>query len=49
LVNAPDKRLIEIPGATHHIMLETNRIELFTAVQAFLDEPNRPFVAQSAL
>jgi pimeloyl-ACP methyl ester carboxylesterase len=42
LVNAPDKRLIEIPGATHHIMLETNRIELFTAVQAFLDEPNRP-------
>jgi pimeloyl-ACP methyl ester carboxylesterase len=38
LVNAPDKRLIEIAGATHHIMLETNRMKLFTAVQAFLDE-----------
>jgi pimeloyl-ACP methyl ester carboxylesterase len=42
LVNAPDKRLIEISGATHHIMLETNRTQLFTAVQAFLDQPNGP-------
>jgi pimeloyl-ACP methyl ester carboxylesterase len=41
LVNAPDKRLIEIAGATHHVMLETNRMQLFGAVQAFLDEPHR--------
>jgi pimeloyl-ACP methyl ester carboxylesterase len=40
LVNAPDKRLVEIPDATHHVMLETNRMQLFTVVQAFLDEPN---------
>jgi pimeloyl-ACP methyl ester carboxylesterase len=42
LVNAPDKRLIEIPGATHHVMLETNRMKLFTAVQDFLDGTHGP-------
>jgi pimeloyl-ACP methyl ester carboxylesterase len=38
LVNSPDKRLIELREGTHHIMLEKNRMELFEAVQTFLDD-----------
>ena len=37
LVNAPDKRLVELPRGTHNVMMETNRLQLFEAVQAFLD------------
>ena len=42
LVNAPDKRLVELPEGTHHVMLEKNRFKLFDAVQAFLDESSKP-------
>ena len=38
LVNAPAKRLVELPQGTHSVMMETHRFALFDAVQAFLDE-----------
>lgn len=38
LVNAPSKRLVELPEGTHSVMMERNRLDLFAAVQAFLDE-----------
>jgi pimeloyl-ACP methyl ester carboxylesterase len=38
LVNAPTKRLVMIGEATHTVIMERNRSELFRAVQAFLDE-----------
>jgi len=38
LVNAPYKRLVLLPEGTHTIMLEKNRIDLFNAVQQFLEE-----------
>jgi pimeloyl-ACP methyl ester carboxylesterase len=38
LVNAPEKRLVELPQGTHSVMMETHRVALFEAVQAFLDE-----------
>ena len=38
LVNSPGRRLVTIPEATHTMMLEKNRLMLFRAVQAFLDE-----------
>ena len=38
MVNAPGKRLVELPEGTHHIVMEKNRMELFRTVQAFLDE-----------
>lgn len=38
LVNAPDKRYVELGRGTHMICLERNRDALFGAVQAFLDE-----------
>jgi len=38
LVNSPDKRLVELPEGTHSVMMEENRLELFEAVQAFLDK-----------
>jgi pimeloyl-ACP methyl ester carboxylesterase len=41
LVNAPGKRYVQLPEGTHHVMLEKNRIMLFEAVQAFLDEAGR--------
>ncbi len=40
LVNSPGKRLVMLAEGTHHMMLEKNRLELFKAVQAFLDEAN---------
>ena len=41
LVNAPGKRYIQLPEGTHTIMMERNRLMLFEAVQAFLDEAGR--------
>ena len=38
LVNAPGKRYVQLPEGTHTIMMEKNRLMLFEAVQAFLDE-----------
>ncbi len=38
LVNAPGKRFIMLAEGTHTIMMEKNRLELFRAVQGFLDE-----------
>jgi len=38
LVNSPGKRLVELAEGTHHIVMEKNRVKLFEAVQAFLDE-----------
>ncbi len=37
LVNAPQKQYVEIGEGTHSIMLERNRMQLFRAVQSFLD------------
>lgn len=39
LVNAPAKQYLEIGEGTHSIMLERNRMQLFRAVQTFLDGP----------
>jgi pimeloyl-ACP methyl ester carboxylesterase len=39
LVNAPYKQLVHIGEATHTVMMEKNRMQLFRAVQAFLQEP----------
>ncbi|WOH61178.1 alpha/beta hydrolase [Bradyrhizobium sp. BWC-3-1] len=41
LVNAPDKRYVLLAEGTHSISLERNRLKLFEAVQAFLDEAKR--------
>ena len=41
LVNAPDKRLVELAQGTHSVMMETHRFALFEAVQKFLDEGDR--------
>jgi pimeloyl-ACP methyl ester carboxylesterase len=38
MVNSPGKRLVMLAEGTHHMMLEKNRLALFRAVQAFLDE-----------
>ena len=38
LVNAPEKKLVELPEGTHSVMMERNRLDLFASVQAFLDE-----------
>lgn len=38
LVNSSGKRLVMLAEGTHHMMLESNRLALFRAVQAFLDE-----------
>ncbi len=41
LVNAPGKRLVILAEGTHTIIMEKNRMKLFEAVQAFLDEAGR--------
>lgn len=41
LVNAPGKRYVELAEGTHTIMMEKNRLKLFEAVQAFLDQQDR--------
>jgi pimeloyl-ACP methyl ester carboxylesterase len=38
MVNAPGKRMVMLAEGTHHMMFEANRMALFHAVQAFLDE-----------
>ena len=38
LANAPYKRLVMLAEGTHTVMLEKNRIDLFNAVQQFLEE-----------
>jgi pimeloyl-ACP methyl ester carboxylesterase len=38
LVNAPHKRCVMLAEGTHTIIMEKNRLELFGAVQDFLDE-----------
>jgi pimeloyl-ACP methyl ester carboxylesterase len=41
LVNAPNKRYVMLAEGTHTICMEKNRLQLFAAVQAFLDEAGR--------
>jgi pimeloyl-ACP methyl ester carboxylesterase len=41
LTNTPYKRYVQIGEATHYVMIEKNRMQLFEAVQQFLDEDNR--------
>jgi len=38
LVNAPYRRYVQIGEATHHLLMERNRMQAFEAVQQFLDE-----------
>ena len=38
LVNSPGKRYVMLAEGTHTIIMEKNRLELFKAVQSFLDE-----------
>jgi pimeloyl-ACP methyl ester carboxylesterase len=38
LANAPYKRYVQIGEGTHTVMMEKNRMQLFQAVQQFLDE-----------
>jgi pimeloyl-ACP methyl ester carboxylesterase len=38
LSNAPGKRYVELGEGTHTILLEKNRLQLFKAVQSFLDD-----------
>lgn len=42
LTGAPWKRYVEIGEGTHTVILEKNRLALFRAVQAFLDEEHVP-------
>jgi pimeloyl-ACP methyl ester carboxylesterase len=41
LTNSPGKRLVELAEGTHVMYMEKNRLKLFEAVQAFLDEAGR--------
>jgi pimeloyl-ACP methyl ester carboxylesterase len=41
LVNSPGKRYVELAEGTHFIIMEKNRLRLFEAIQAFLDEAKR--------
>ena len=43
LVNAPGKRLVQLAEGTHTIIMEKNRLKLFEAVQAFLDEHGKAY------
>ena len=38
----PYKRYVEIGEGTHTVIMEKNRMELFQAVQQFLDERLKP-------
>jgi pimeloyl-ACP methyl ester carboxylesterase len=42
LTNAPYKRYVEIGEGTHTVIMEKNRMQLFQAVQQFLDEKLKP-------
>jgi len=41
LANAPSRRMVIIGEATHTMLLEKNRLQLFREVQTFLDESRR--------
>jgi pimeloyl-ACP methyl ester carboxylesterase len=41
LTNSPGKRYVELAEGTHAMYMEKNRLKLFEAVQAFLDESGR--------
>ena len=41
MVNSPGKRMVLLAEGTHTIIMEKNRLDLFRAVQAFLDEGAR--------
>jgi pimeloyl-ACP methyl ester carboxylesterase len=38
LINAPERRLVQIGEATHLVLLEKNRLQLYREVQMFLDD-----------
>jgi alpha-beta hydrolase superfamily lysophospholipase len=40
-VNSPGKRYVMLAEGTHTIIMEKSRLQLFEAVQAFLDEGSR--------
>jgi alpha-beta hydrolase superfamily lysophospholipase len=42
LPSGPRKRLVEIGEATHFVMAERNRMQLFREVQLFLDKVRQP-------
>ena len=42
LADAPYKRYVQIGEGTHFVMMEKNRMQLFEAVQHFLDEKFSP-------
>lgn len=42
LTNAPYRRYVEIGEGTHTVIMEKNRMQLFMAVQQFLDEKIKP-------
>jgi pimeloyl-ACP methyl ester carboxylesterase len=42
LVNVPYKRYVQIGEGTHTVIMEKNRMQLFQAVQQFLDEDVKP-------
>ena len=42
LTNVPYKRYVEIGEGTHTVIMEKNRMQLFQAVQQFLDEDLKP-------
>ena len=42
LINAPYKRYVEIGEGTHTVIMEKNRMQLFQAVQQFLEERLKP-------
>ena len=42
LTNSPGKRFVALAEGTHSIIMEKNRLQLFKAVQAFLDEAAGP-------
>lgn len=41
LINSPGKRYVALAEGTHTIIMERNRLKLFEAVQAFLDEAKK--------
>jgi pimeloyl-ACP methyl ester carboxylesterase len=47
LTNSPGKRLVELPEGTHSVMMEANRLDLFAAVQTFLDEGDAQLLAKA--
>jgi pimeloyl-ACP methyl ester carboxylesterase len=48
LVNAPERRFVEIGAASHFALLERNRMQLFREVQTFLEVPSALKTAHAA-